>query len=693
MSNIQLHAGSLDLSFSGETGALIGLYAPDTDWPILGRPELGLSWRLTVPLDEEHRNNNVFGEKQKLASSDVSGNEITFVWDNVMSEAGVCIDARITLSVRAEDGQAVYYMNIQNRSPYCIENVYCPYLGDVRYPAGAPWFRSFSYSYASCQEFSIWPEFTNLTGYYGTDYPTIISGPAAGAPCTPYFLMRSENQGLYAGIKSPSEESVAWMMELRPGYESSINALAPDTAGIGGKAVQTLFAALHTPFLQPGESRSLTPVALEAFKGGWYKGADIYIKWRNTWMKPAAAPAWAREPHAWQQLHINSPEDELRMRFSDLPKAAETCRKYGVKAIQLVGWNDGGQDQGNPLHDPDPRLGTFDELKEAISKCHEIGVKIILFSKFTWADRGAKWFRNGLKELAVKDPYGDYYMHPGYQYQTGTQLLDINTKRLVPMCFLSEEYLKICEGEFQKVVNLGADGMLYDECQHHGPSLLCFDESHGHRYGAPVYKNDRELIKRFRKTPGIPEDFLMSGEACYDWEMEVYQLAYHRSNNKRHVPLGRYMLPYSQFMTAVTGFNDRNMINQCLMCRYVISYEPYNFKGCLDDFPLTMAYGVKMDALRSEYRKWFWDGEFRDTCGAEVTALDGRHHNPYAVFKADDGSLGLVICNYEDSSETVSAKTDTGGKFIKYRTVDENDWKYCGTGIIIPPRSAVIVLE
>ena len=39
------------------------------------------------------------------------------------------------------------------------------------------------------------------------------------------------------------------------------------------------------------------------------------------------------------------------------------------------------------------------------------------------------------------------------------------------------------------------------------------------------------------------------------------------------------MLPDALFMTAVTGFDDRNMINQCLLYRYIISYEPYNFKG------------------------------------------------------------------------------------------------------------------
>ena len=76
-------------------------------------------------------------------------------------------------------------------------------------------------------------------------------------------------------------------------------------------------------------------------------------------------------------------------------------------------------------------------------------------------------------------------------------------------------------------------------------------------------------------------------------------------------------------MTAVTGFNDRNMINQCLLYHYIISYEPYNFKGHLDDYPLTIAYGKKMDALRTELREYFWDGEFRHEVGASVT-VDGN---------------------------------------------------------------------
>ncbi|MBQ3160066.1 MAG: hypothetical protein IJC00_06340, partial [Clostridia bacterium] len=51
----------------------------------------------------------------------------------------------------------------------------------------------------------------------------------------------------------------------------------------------------------------------------------VYRKWRDSWSNPAKAPAWATEPHCWQQIQMNSPEDELRLRFTDLPKVAAEC--------------------------------------------------------------------------------------------------------------------------------------------------------------------------------------------------------------------------------------------------------------------------------------------------------------------------------------------------------------------------------
>ena len=710
MTTFTLENETLRLEFDRETGALLGLTAVETGWHILDRPHLGLSFRLLVPqrraesgwfgdagrVPEGRRNNPVYGEKQRLTALDVAADRraATFVWDGVTSELGDALDIKLTLTVTLTARQAIYALTVENHSPYTVENVYCPYLGDVAHPPDADWFKTFIYQYATAAEWSLWPTYQNLRGYFGVDYPTQFNPGSAftGAPMSPYFLMRSADQGLYVGVNAPSSELVAWHTELRPGYGNSIDARV--SGGEHSPQAATRFAAVHVPYIQPGETRALTPIALEAYRGGWQAGVDIYKAWRSTWMTPPDLPAWARDPHAWQQIHVNSPEDELRIPFRDLVKVGEECARHGVKAIQLTGWTVGGQDQGNPSHDPDPRLGTFDELKNAIAQIQALGVKVVLFAKFTWADRATDRFRAELIHHAIKDPYGDYQVHPGYRYQTATQLLDINTRRLVPMCFLDEAYLRICETEFQKTLDLGADGILFDECLHHGPALLCFDERHGHRYGAPVYANDRLLIQRLaamarERNPA----FLFAAEAAYDWEFEAYHLSYHRSESKQHLPLSRYMLPDVPLATAVTGFNDRNMINQCLLYRYIISYEPYNFKGHLDDYPLTLAYGRQMDALRTELRDYFWDGEFRHEIGATVTVGNEPHH-PYAVFvNRRNGARGVAIANY-DEGVTITAQVtlDDGTSLSHYRLVDDPTWRDVGAGIVIPPCSAAVVI-
>jgi hypothetical protein len=210
-----------------------------------------------------------------------------------------------------------------------------------------------------------------------------------------------------------------------------------------------------------------------------------------------------------------------------------------------------------------------------------------------------------------------------------------------------------------------------------------------------IYANDRKLIQNFAQMSNkVKPGFLFAGEACYDWEMEAYHLSYHRSEDKNHIPLSRYMLPEGQFMTAVTGFNDRSMINQCLLYRYIISYEPYNFKGHLDDYPLTMAYGKQMDALRTELRGYFWDGEFRHEQDAQVT-VDRKPHHPFSVFlHHSTRQPGVVIGNY-DEVQTITAHLTLadGSSLPRYRLVDDPAWHSTENGITIPPCSAVVVID
>lgn len=698
MRTLTLQSEAITAEFTMQNGALVRLRSNATGWEVVRKPELGLSFRMLLPLSDR-RNNPVDGNFQDKPLVDPSRDErgVTFTWTRLRSQFGGEHDIRFALTARLSDAGLVFQCTIANNSDLVVENVYAPYLGGLQRPQDTPWFKAFSYVYASAQEWDLWPRFSNLKGYYGVDFPTQVAGwtGASGTPASPYILLRSPDEGLYVGADEITDQYVGWFTELRPGYGTSMDSRVPSQDSIDGTDVDIRFAAVHVPYVMPKESRALTPVRVEPFSGSWNRGVDCYRRTRGRKIRLPESPAWIREPHAWQQVHINSPEDELRVPFRELVGIGEECARHGVTAIQLVGWNEGGQDQGNPSHRPDPRLGTEDELRAAIRGIQELGVKVVLFTKFVWADRATRRFREELIRQAIKDPYGDYYLYPGYQYQTATQLLDVNTKRLIPMCFLSEEYLRVCGDEFQRVVDLGADGMLFDECLHHSPALFCFDTSHGHRYGASVYANDNELIRRFREQADpVRPDFLYAGEACYDLQFGVYQLSYHRSDSSRHLPVMRYMLPDVPLMTAVTGFDDRNMVNQCLLYRYIISYEPYNFKGRLRDFPRTVAYGGKMDALRREYRAYLWDGEFCYHDGAGVLA-DGEPHEPYAVFRRrSDGARAVVVANYSlETPKTVTVTGSDAGRLERYRLVEDDGVRTARGEIEVPPASACVVFE
>jgi hypothetical protein len=688
---------ALRLEFSAETGALIGCLIPGTGWAILDRPHLGLSFKLFVPAGRR-RNNPVDGETQVLSGLQLTddGQGVRFFWDGVDSLHAECLPIRVEVRVRLEEHRAVWTMHLSNRSEYVIEAACLPYFGDLRPPAGCKRLVMETNGYNGPNSHEIWPHMPGNRGYFGVDHPYASPGVnRCQMPMSPFVLVRDDQEGLFISMAEAEYEYVAGHTELIPGHDRSIDSRRPPDDRVSQHEVSTRFGLIHFPYVQPGEERRLTPVAVQPYRGDWHAGLDVY---RNSSTKPvsARAPSWISEPHSWLQIHINSPEGEARVPYRELPALAGELARNGIKGMQITGWTMGGQDQDNPSHDTDPLLGTREELLDAIAAIKNLNVKVILFTKYTWADQAREDYEDKYRELAVTDPWGDPAVFPGYMYQTPMQLFDISTKRLIPMCFLSEKYLEICEEEFQKVLNLGADGMLFDECVHHGPAILCFHPDHGHRPGALCFANDNHLIERFHRLsdPENP-DFAFTGEALYDWEFGAYHLSYFRSEDTNHLPWQRYLRPDAAIMTAVTGFDDREMIAQCLLYRYIISYEPFNFKGRPGDYPLTLEYGKRMDALRSKLRRWFWDGEFRDTVGAKVSRADGGLHHPYAVFAPRDGGPpGIAIANYnETESVTLYLRLD-GGDPAEYRwqLIDSQAWRSATDGIEIPPRGAAVVV-
>lgn len=689
--NVVIENDDVRLAFDQVSGALIEFVSKRTGWKMQAKPGLAESFRLFAPT-KDRSYSPVLGARNRAKSitKSTDGRSITIVWSSLESEYCSRLNITLTGKVTLNGPDAAFDMDVRNNSANEISSIDWPVIGALQKPEAAKEMQRLTWAYGTGRLVPVWPEFGNERGYYGTNYP-IQMGEGR------YNLILSDGEGLYMGNHDLTyKEITRWTLELKPGYSNSFNARVPQANAISDHPVRITASVEHFPFVPPGQGFSLATVVLSPFQGGWQHGADVYRRWHHAWFHRPIAPLWTLGVHSWQQIQINSAEDDLRTHYRDLPKRAEQAAQNGISAIQLVGWNEGGQDRGNPSHNTDPRLGTYDELKNAIAQMEKMGVHVILFNKYTWADTSNISYDSELDQHMAKDPNGRTYIYHGYEYQTPEQLADINTRHLAVACIPDDYWVELSDKEFQKSIDLGASGILYDEVQHHGGSNYCFKRNaHGDLVAESLWAGDQKLGASFRDLirKSVGEDhFLMAGEEAYDLETRYYSETYFRIN-PGHIPLDRYDDPQLNIMIALTGFDDREMANEALRYRYVLSYEPFNFKGDLSDFPLTLAYGKKIDVLRKQYQSYLWDGEYRDAQDAEVT-VNGASYPEFSVFRSKSGQRAAVIVNPTAAPITAQVAFEGGSKgTLAWVSPDEPKLHSSSNSVQVSARGAVVLIE
>jgi len=647
------------------TGCIDKLESKDGAWKLRGA-----GMRLHVPAPE-HRFHYLTERHAAKPVIESDTNHATITWTGFESDRMGKLDIEVKESVQLVGGGVHFSYQIRNGSPAVIESYTYPRLAGLKPPAGDKRMSQAAWSYSAMGSDSLWPSFGNQVGYYGYDTPAQLRHLGTDIQ---FCLVLSDTRGLYLGYHDPGQkQTVQVCFFLSPAYVDSFNSSAIASGKVADSAIG--IDPNHLCFVQPGASQTSEPLVLEPFIGDWHGGADIYKAWRGSWAKAPKMPQWVKDVHSWQQIQINSSEDRLSFPYKDLVKVAQACQRWGVKAVQLTGWQIGGQDRDFPLHDIDPRLGTAQEFKDAIAASKKMGVEIVLFNKYAWADVTAPAYAKEFRKFAIEDPYGDPYLFNGYNYDTPTQISGINARHGAGMCQASPAWRKRALEEFRKSVELGASGILFDECQWH-ISPYCFSRTHGHAVPGAVFSGDVPLIEGFREIVD-PEQFVFAGESPYDLELQTYDMSYFRIN-RGFVPFARYLTPFAPMSVAVTGDNDRQMINACLLYRFSMSYEPRDFHGELDEIPASMTYGRAVDDLRRKYREWLWEAEFRDTLGARVTT-GGTPLDTYTVFQRQDGRRAVVFANMSDTDHVVCEVTlDHAGtadlKWVSPEQPDPSPW-------------------
>jgi hypothetical protein len=324
-----------------------------------------------------------------------------------------------------------------------------------------------------------------------------------------------------------------------------------------------------------------------------------------------------------------------------------------------------------------------------------MGVKVVLYQKYTCVDIGTDWYKKELHQYTSKDIFGNTHGHGGWRYDTPAHLAGINTRPYAWMCMNTPQWQDIVLEEIEKSLELQPDGILLDESMWHGANAFyCFDPSHHHRVPAYNFAGDAVFEKKLcQLLDSWSGEWILAGEGPYDLQNRHYNLTYHRVI-AGHIPAVRYIDPYLPMMSWVYGYDDRETVNCCLLYRYLISYEPRHFRGKLEEFPLTLEYGKKMDSLRCTYREYLWDGCFQHTRGAAVKADSKKIL--YSVFEnTQNNKKAVVMANHDPALMKVHVKLENRNDCTTFLLASpENPEAVESEGCVeIPPRSAIVLME
>lgn len=691
-SEVVLEDKELLVAFDKNSGALTRMARKSTNWLVERRPELGVSFRLLAPLPQQ-RANFIYGQRQTAAKVEkVSSNQVQIVWKDPVSQHGGVVPLTLAATATLENGVLTFTATLENNSALTLETLDYPYFGDLNPPTrDAPLSVEHMWTGAMSAD-EIYPHFSGPggSGYWGILYPTkTINGDPTFQ--TQFCLIQSFDQGIYVGVHDPAIRYFSqFTFEQHPGVIDWNDNAVPRSDEISGLPVHLDFRVCHFLYAHPKSKVDVAPVVLHPYSGDWHAGLDVYKEWRATWFPKAMIPAWAADVNSWLQLQIDGSEQDYSIPYRDLVKFGTECAENGIAAIQLVGWHRGGQDGGEPRLDTDPGLGTWQELHDAIARIQAKGVKMILFAKPVFADMSTDWYKRELYKYDCIDPYGNKYESGSYGYNTPASLTGIDRRRRAIMDVCCQQYRDIATHEFEKILALGAQGWLFDEVMQHNGVAYNFSADHGYTPPGFLFGSDIPLVKQFRAAADkVNPEFLFSGEGPGDWLMPYYALGYYRiGTGTRHAL--RYIDSQAPLMAAVRGFNARDEVNLALAYRYIIEYEPYNFKGHVTDFPLTLEYGKKVDALRRKYREFLWDAEFRDTLGATVNG-DGNFR--YAVYVAKSGKRGVVVVNLEQGRPISANLALPNAGRLSMATPESQDAQPASGAIAIPARSAAVIME
>ncbi|NLZ62655.1 MAG: endo alpha-1,4 polygalactosaminidase [Lentisphaerae bacterium] len=426
------------------------------------------------------------------------------------------------------------------------------------------------------------------------------------------FALASDNGGLYVGSHDLSFEYTEHVFELEK---------------------RQLFNLLmvKTPFLPSGGKRRYDGYVLSPYDGRWFKAADKYRAWAETWYEFKPIPERIRTMQGWQRLIMRTQYGENSYPFATLPQIYADGAAAGIDSLLMFGWHQGGHDCDYPEYIPARELGGKESMRENIRKFQELGGQVFLYANGNLIDKNSEFYLQGKgKKASVKDFLGNETSENWCFSGRGVANRTFGNRSFVTACPASREWLDKLKEYVDLAVEVGADGVFFDQVG--AGARVCCDQSHGHPvpyFG--VMNARRDLVAEMRryahsKKPGMSIGIehttdITAQHADYIHTCgggnTVVNPGWEQRGEKPHIENDyrwfRYIFP--EVILSNRNIRDNREIemrvNRMLLLNLVSDVEVYRCQRTVASEPYYQQYLGAVNAFRYKHRALLYGARYR----------------------------------------------------------------------------------
>lgn len=657
-------------------GAISKLLDKKSGLDLISEPRLADNFRLLIPLPDLEAN-YIVGREQRLASHEQGDDRLRLTWKSPLVNPQGSFDVEVSMTIRFVGASMEFSVDVKNQTKHRIAEVWYPILGGFTGIGDRQDTQEMIPVAGGSSETKLFHSFQGRSpgGGLGMTYVETFWTYPTPMPM-PWITLynRKLNRAMYFACHDAICRFKVVRFELHPGVGSrQYGSNWPRPEDLDGKTpIGLKLHWTHFPYIKPGETFSGPPVLVQFHDGDWHDSAPIYRRWFKSQFKVLGPTSnWMRQKLAFVDTMFMLPEGNVIVKFKNIPKWAKGSADYGVTSVLISGWNVGGHDGSYPYYDPDPRLGTWEELAEGVRECHRMGIKVYFFANIQPVRVGTEWYKRELYRYTSRDKWGVDYEVYGFGMGTLSARLGYTRPPLIGECSGIPDFRKIIVAKMKKLAEIGADGIHIDKLwpqpglDFNPLSTLSPDQ-------ATSVGRLQALEEILQTCRALNPEFALSTECAWDRTLSYSNVAWAwHDNSADHVPVLKYTFPEWFPGLVVPQPFDFTPVNNAVRYGYQIFMGPGNYIA-----PESMAFEPMRELsnyvrevlqILERVKETICLGNFLDT---QSVQFEGPNEMRYSVFQnPTTRRRACVVVNMGEKPNRASVKAFEGnsdGKVVVY---------------------------